>query len=161
MDQGQAKNTENKRNKLIKLIHIGKAKMGLTDEAYRAFLEGVAGKQSCADMTGRQLEAALRAMRRNGFDNAPRRVKPEEQGQATMAQLEYIRGLWQNCARNRSDAALLAFVNRVAHVKALRFLTVHTAQKVILALRDMSAKAAAKAAVKAGYAPGASEAPDG
>ena len=141
MSHGQTKKPQTKRAKLIQLVHIGKGKMAMTDEAYRAFLDGVTGKTSCADMTVRQLEAVLRAMRKHGFDLAPRRVKPEEKGGATMAQLEYIKGMWAKCARNKSDRALLTFVNRIAKVKALRFLTDHTAQKVILALRDMMAKA--------------------
>jgi len=153
MEQGSAKNPRSRRNKLVQLIHIGKAKMALGDDAYRAFLEGVTGKKSCADMGERQLAAVLRAMRRNGFAQLPERVRPEEQGMASLAQLEYVKGMWQKCARNKSDAALSAFVNRVAGVKALRFLTVHTAQKVILALRDMM--------VKAGFDPDTSEAPDG
>ena len=133
--------TENRRNKLIQLIHTGKGKMALTDDTYRVFLEGVTGKQSCAGMTERQLAAVLRAMRKNGFEQKPCRVKPEEKGMATLAQLEYIKGMWQTCARNKSGEALLAFVNRIARVKALRFLTVTAAQKVILALRDMMTKA--------------------
>jgi phage gp16-like protein len=133
--------TKNNKKKLIQLIHIGKGKMGLTDDAYRAFLEGITGKQSCADMSERQLAAVLRAMRKNGFEFLPRRVQPEEKGRATAAQLEYIKGMWQKCARNKSDAALLALVNRIARVKALRFLTVETAQDVILALRDLMTKA--------------------
>jgi hypothetical protein len=153
MDHGQREKTANNRKKLIQLIHIGKGKLALTDEAYRALLAGVSGKQSCADMTGRQLAAVLGAMRRNGFGYAPRRVRPEERGQATLAQLEYIKGMWQRCARNKSDTALLAFVNRIAHVKALRFLTVYTAREVILALRDMM--------VKAGFNPDTSEPLDG
>jgi hypothetical protein len=127
--------------------------MALTEDAYRALLEGVTGKQSCADMTGRQLAAVLGAMRWNGFDGAPRRVRPDERGQATAAQLEYIKGMWQKCARNKSDAALLAFVNRIARVKSLRFLTVRTARNVILALRDMMAGA--------GFDPDTSEPLDG
>ena len=153
MDRGLAKNTQNSRNKLIQLIHIGKANMGLSDDAYRAFLGGVAGKQSCKDMTERQLAAVLRSMRRNGFEQLPQRVKPIEKGRATLEQLEYIKGMWAVCARNKNDAALLAFVNRIAGVKALRFLTVETAQKVILALRDMMAKA--------GFDPDTSEAING
>jgi len=153
MDQGSTKNPQSKRNRLIQLIHVGKAKMALGDDAYRAFLEGVAKKKSCADMSERQLEAVLRAMRRSGFVQLPERVRPEEQGMASPGQLEYIKGMWQKCARNKSDAALLAFVNRIAGVKSLRFLTVNTAQKVILALRDMMAKA--------GFDPDTSEAPDG
>jgi hypothetical protein len=152
MDHGSAKNPQNKRNRLIQLIHIGKAKMALSDDAYRAFLEGITGKKSCADMGVRQLEAVLRAMRRNGFVQLPNRVRPEEQGMASPEQLEYIKGMWQKCARNKNDSALLAFVNRIAGVKSLRFLTVHTSQKVILALRDMM--------VKAGFDPDTSEALD-
>jgi hypothetical protein len=153
MDQGIAENPRNNKNKLIQLIHVGKAKMSLGDDAYRAFLEGVTGKKSCSDMTERQLAALLRAMRSNGFTQIPNRVQPEEQGMANPAQLEYIKGMWQKCARNKNDSALLAFVNRIAGVKSLRFLTVHTAQKVILALRDMMAKA--------GFDPDTSEALDG
>ena len=145
--------TENKRKRLIQLVHIGKGKMELADDAYRAFLEGATGKTSCADMTVRQLESVLRAMRKHGFDAAPRRVKPEEKGGASIAQLEYIKGMWVKCARNKSDKALLAFVNRIAKVKTLRFLTDHTAQKLILALRDMM--------TKAGFDPDTSESLDG
>ena len=133
--------TKNNKKKLTQLIHIGKGKMGLADDAYRAFLEGVTGKRSCADMSERQLAAVLRAMRKNGFEFLPRRVKPEERGGATLKQLEYIKGMWQKCARNTSDEALAGFVNRIARVKTLRFLTVATAQDVILALRDMMVKA--------------------
>jgi phage gp16-like protein len=137
---------KSRRNKLIQLIHVGKSKMGLDDDSYTALLEGVAGKSSCTDMTVRQLEAVLRAMRRNGFPVSPRRVRPDEQGRgrgewATAEQLEYIKGMWAKCARNKSDAALYGFVKRIAHVKALRFLTEDRAKNVILALRDMMAKA--------------------
>ena len=139
--------TENRRKKLIQLIHIGKAKLGMDDGAYRAFLDGICGRDSSAKMTIRQLEQALKAMRNNGFEQTPNRVKPEEKGGATPAQLEYIKGMWAGCARNKSDKALSAFVNRIARVKSLRFLTVHTARDVILALRDMTKKA--------GFDPGA------
>ena len=141
---------ENRRNKLIQLVHIGKQKMGLTEDAYRAFLDGIAGKNSCAAMTVRQLEAALRAMRRHGFPIEARRARPEEKGMASMAQLEYIKGMWAKCARNKSDNALRIFVSRIAKVKSLRFLTADSARGVILALRDMMAKA--------GYDPDTSEA---
>jgi phage gp16-like protein len=128
---------EIKRKKLIQLVHVGKAQLGLDEEDYRALLVGVCGKESAAAMTERQLETVLKAMRKNGFEAAPRRVQSREQGQATVAQLEYIKGMWQQCARNKSDAALGALVKRIAGVDALRFLTVKTAQKVILALQDM------------------------
>jgi phage gp16-like protein len=152
MDRGQAKNTAGRRKKLIQMIHVGKANLGMDDGAYRAFLGGACGKESAARMTIRELESALGAMRKQGFGPGPRRVKPEEQGGANAAQLEYIKGMWQKCARNKSGEALAAFAYRIAGVKPLRFLTVQTAQKVILALRDMM--------VKAGFDPDTSEALD-
>jgi len=149
----RSETTENKRKRLIQLIHIGKAKMGLSDVDYRAFLDGVCGRDSAAKMTVRQLEQALRTMRKNGFDQEPNRVKPEEKGKATLAQLEYIKGMWRKCARNKSDRALYAFVDRIAHVQSLRFLTVYTAREVIFALREMM--------IKAGFDPDTSEALNG
>jgi hypothetical protein len=142
--------SENRRKKLIQLIHIGKGKLGMDEEAYRAFLDGVCGRDSAAQMTVRQLEQALKAMRKNGFEQTLNRVKPEEKGGATLDQLEYIKGMWAVCARNKSDKALTAFIKRIARVDALRFLNVELAQKVILALRDMM--------IKAGFDPDTSEA---
>jgi phage gp16-like protein len=135
----------NSRRKLIQLIHIGKAKLGLTEEAYRAFLGGVTGKQSCAEMDEIQLSDVLRTMRRNGFDQLPQatrkrqRTQPEVKGMATPAQLAYIRGMWKKCARNKSEEALLAFVGRIAHVRTMHSLTTLGAKDVILALRKMQA----------------------
>jgi len=133
--------SENRRKKLIQLIHIGKAELGMNDEAYRVFLSGHCGRDSAAKMTIRQLEQVLKALRNNGFTQTPNRVRQEEKGRATSAQLEYIKGMWQKCARNKSEAALAAFVKRIARVDALRFLDVELARKVILALREMMFKA--------------------
>ena len=136
-----AETAENRRKKLIQMIHIGKARMGLTDGAYQAFPEGVCGKQSCADMSVRQLETALRVMRKNGFERKPRRVKPEEQGMANASQLEYIKGMRAVCARNKSGQALGKMIKRTAGADNIRFLNISGAQKVIPALRDMMEKA--------------------
>jgi phage gp16-like protein len=142
---------DERRKKLIQLVHVGRSKLGWDDAAYRAFLSGVCGKESAADMTVRELNAALAAMRKAGFVSRPGRVKPVETGRASAEQLEYIKGMWQVCARNKEEYALLKFVKRIAHVDAFRFLTVRSAQDVILALRDMM--------TKAGYDPDTSEKP--
>lgn len=132
---------DERRKKLIQLIHAGKAKLGWDEEAYRAFLWGLTGKDSAALLGIRELERVLKEMRRLGFAERPVRVRREEKGRATYGQLEYIKGMWAVCARNKSERALAAFVKRVARVDALRFLTVLTAQEIILALRDMMEKA--------------------
>jgi hypothetical protein len=133
--------SENRRKKLIRLIHIGKGKLGFDDEAYRAFLYGECGKNSSSGMTIRELEKTLKSMRSLGFNQYPSRVTPNEKGSATKEQLEYIKGMWRKCARNKNDNALTAFVKRIVGVGALRFLNVPLAQKVILALREMMFKA--------------------
>ena len=138
-----------RRKKLIKAVHTGKRALGWDDEAYRAFLWGTTGKESAAMLNERELANVLEGMRRAGFAERPLRVRPEERGRATAAQLEYIKGMWAVCARSKSGASMLKFVKRIAHVGALRFLTAGTARDVILALRDMMAKA--------GYDPDTSE----
>jgi phage gp16-like protein len=81
--------TENRRKKLIQIIHIGKGKLGMNDEAYRAFLSGIVGKESCTEMTVRQLETTFRAMRQSGFVTYTKsRVSDIEHGKATLQQLE-------------------------------------------------------------------------
>jgi hypothetical protein len=143
------KMTEAGRKKLIKVIHTGKAQLGWDEDAYRAFLWGVTGKESAALLNGKELANVLDGMRQAGFAAKPCRVKPEERGRATLSQLEYIKGMWSVCARNKSEGALLSFVRRIGRVDALRFLDVETAQAVILVLRDIM--------IKAGYDPDTSK----
>jgi hypothetical protein len=73
-------------------------------------------------------------------------LKEEEIGQASPGQLAYIKGLWALAARVKTDKALAAFIKRIAHVDDIRFLDARSAGKVILAVRDIAAKA--------GYDPG-------
>jgi len=144
MGQRQAKNPQGRRAKLIQLIHVGRGKLALTDDAYRALLQGVCGKDSCADMAIPELEDAMKALRRAGFRVRVQKKLPlrrEDVGRATEDQLAYIKGMWELVAVHKTEKALNAFIRRVARVDSIRFLNVRGAQKVILALRDMMAKA--------------------
>lgn len=146
MDQGQEKNRQTRRSKLIQLIHIARGKLALTEDAYRALLQGASGKDSCSEMTIPELEDVMKAMRRTGFRVRKRLpLRPENIGEATREQLEYIKGMWELASKYKTERALNAFIRRVAKVDDIRFLDVHGAQKVILALRAMM--------VKAGYDP--------
>ena len=147
MNHGQTKNPQSKRSKFIQLIHVGRNKLALGDDAYRAILQGVSGKNSCTDMTILELEEAMKALRRMGFrvrKHLP--LSPENIGEASREQLEYIKGMWELAAICKTEKALNAFIRRVVKVDNIRFLNVQGAQKVILALRDMMKKA--------GYDPG-------
>jgi hypothetical protein len=142
MGPGPAKNSKNRRSKLIQLIHIGRAKLGLNDDAYRALLDGAAGKDSCAGMTIPELERTLRAVKAAGFTIQKKLpLKQGEIGEANPEQLSYIKGMWELAARVKTEKALNTFIRRIVHVDDIRFLDVASAQKVILALRDMMARA--------------------
>jgi hypothetical protein len=142
MGQRQLKNTGERRLKLIRLIHVGRNKLAIADDGYRALLRGVCGKESCADMTIPELDRALKALKAAGFRMEKKMpLREEETGRASVLQLEYIKGMWELAARNKTETALNGFINRLVHVSHIRFLDVHSAQKVILALRDIMEKA--------------------
>jgi hypothetical protein len=146
MDHGQTVKPHDRRQKLIQLIHIGRNKLALTDDAYRAMLRGVSGKDSCSAMTMAELDRALKAIKSAGFRVEKKiPLKNEEIGMANPDQLSYIKGMWELVGRYKAEWALNSFINRIAHVKTMRFLDVKGAQKVITALRAMM--------VKAGYDP--------
>ncbi|MDR3247163.1 MAG: regulatory protein GemA [Treponema sp.] len=133
---------KNRRSKLIQLIHIGRAKLALPEDAYRALLLGASGKDSCTGMTIPELERTLKAIKKAGFTVKKRLpLKPGDIGGATVEQLSYIKGMWELAARVKTEQALNSFIRRVAHVDDIRFLEVASAQKVILAIRDMLARA--------------------
>ena len=134
-----------KKGQLIRLIHVGKQKIGLTEEEYRALLEGITGKTSSTELTITELEAVLKALKSLGFQVKKMAASAEEVGRATAEQIQYIKGLWELSARVKTEAALNRFIKRITGVPYLRWLDVNTAQKVILAVRDI--------AVQAGYDP--------
>jgi hypothetical protein len=97
-------------------------------------------------MTIPQLNQALKVIKNVGFEIQKKLpLRPEDIGNATPEQLEYIKGMWELAAVYKTEKALNAFIRRVAKVDNIRFLNVQGAQKVILALRAMM--------VKAGYDP--------
>ena len=59
------------RNALIAKIKIAQKELGMADEAYRAMLLRVTGKNSCAAMDTGELEAVLAEMVRFGFAPKP------------------------------------------------------------------------------------------
>jgi Mu-like prophage fluMu protein gp16 len=134
-----------KKGQLIRLIHVGRQKVGLDEEAYRALLAGTTGKTSSTELSIAELEAVLKAFKRLGFQVKKMAARAEEVGRATAEQIDYIKGLWELSARVKTEAALNRFIKRITGVPYLRWLDVKTAQKVILAVRDI--------AVQAGYDP--------
>jgi hypothetical protein len=68
-------------------------------------------------------------------------LKKVEIGPANAEHHSYNQGMWEQAARSKTEKALSPIIRRIAHVDDIRFLGVKDAQKVIIALRVMMAKA--------------------
>ena len=130
------------RSKIIQLIHIAKSQIGLYDEDYRAVLESTAKKSSCSEMSVFELNEVLKAMKKLGFKVKKMETREEEIGWDTSKeQMDYIRGLWELVARDKSERALYRFIKRITNADHPRFMNATGAQKVIIALRKMMTNA--------------------
>lgn len=130
----------NKKLNLIKLIHVGKTKLGLDDELYRDILSSTTGKTSSKELNIAQLEAVLDRMKQLGFvvDSKP---KSEVKNLASDPQSKLIRHLWLQLhaagqVRNKDEKALAKFVENKVGVSALQFLSSHNADMIITHLRQ-------------------------
>ncbi|WP_151792492.1 gp16 family protein [Acinetobacter seifertii] len=130
----------NKKANLIKLIHVGKTRLGLDDELYRDILSSTTGKTSSKDLNLAQLEAVLDRMKQLGFvvDSKP---KSEVKNLASDPQSKLIRHLWLQLhaagqVRNKDEKALAKFVENKVGVSALQFLSSHHADMIINHLRQ-------------------------
>ncbi|MCG8991482.1 regulatory protein GemA [Laribacter hongkongensis] len=126
------------RQRLIKLIHVAKRDLALDDDSYRTILQRIGKKTSAADLTVPELEKVLEHMKRSGFKV---RSKKGDRPQASDDQSKMIRGLWLELAgmevvRNSSEAALGAFVKRMAKVDTLQWLSTEQASQVIEHLKE-------------------------
>lgn len=132
---------KSKKDNLIRLIHVGKTKVRLSDSEYRHLLYSTTGKSSSLAMNLSELEAVLKAIKGLGFKVKTMPVKPEDVGRASFEQINYIKGLWELSARVKTEAALNAFVKKITGVPFLGWLDKKDAQKVILAVREIATNA--------------------
>lgn len=123
-------------SKLTSAIHVAKAHLGMDDDTYRAFLQSVTGKQSCAKMDNQELWRVMEALKKLGFTKTN-----ANKGSPLPAdpQSKKIRALWIAMAdagivRNRSEAALEQYVKRITG-QNLKGCTVKQCQTVIETLK--------------------------
>ena len=98
-----------KKGQLIRLIHVGRQKVGLDEEAYRALLAGITGKTSSTELTITELEAVLKALKSLGFQVKKMTARAEEVGRATAEQIQYIKGLWELSSRVKNGSGSQPF----------------------------------------------------
>ena len=81
--------------RLIRLIHIAKQQVGMSDNDYRALLANVSrGKTSSKDLTAEQLETVLRHIKAQGFMPAVATTGGQILRHSQPEQLKKIRSLW-------------------------------------------------------------------
>ena len=113
---------------LIRAVQTGRRKLDLSDEEYRALLEGVSGKTSTKELHALQLKEVLRRMRKAGFHTA------------TDLQLRKIRSLWfrmhdEGVVRSKSEQSIAAYIRRITR-KDVRNCSVKDLQRVIETLKQ-------------------------
>lgn len=123
--------------KLVKALQTGKRALGMTDDEYRAMLNGICGKESSKDMDEGELKKALATMRRLGF-------KP-----VYTSQMNLVRHLWlamheEGMVKAKSDSAIDTYTKRITG-SALRDCAPTQVQKVIETLKKWIARLEDKA----------------
>ncbi|MAS94371.1 MAG: GemA protein [Verrucomicrobiales bacterium] len=129
----------------IALLHVAKAKLGLSDAEYRTALVHLAGVTTSTELDTSGFEAVLGFFQYMGFaplsargaNYGPRR------GMASFAQIELIRTLWHEYTGGQAgEEELTKWLERCWKISSMRFLKAETAPKVITALKAMKARAA-------------------
>lgn len=96
-----------RRNRLAAL-HCARRDLGLDEDPYRDLLERVGGKRSAADLSDRQLDRVLGEMTRLGWK--PDHKSRMRQGRTQLGR--YMRALWKEVSRERTEASLQAMIRR-------------------------------------------------
>lgn len=125
------------RQRLIKLVHVGKRELGMSMDAYRDTLQAITGKRSASDLSALELERVLGKFKAAGF-----KVKgqPEQRRPAATPLAHKIRALWAELhqvgkVRDPSAAALDLWIKRETKIEALAWLDVATAGGVVERLK--------------------------
>lgn len=119
-------------------IHVAKKQLGLDEDTYRDVLVRVTGKNSLRDMSEGERQSVVSELRDRGFKTAPKGL---EGPFAKKLQALWI-GAWNlGIVRDKTDAAMLAFVKRQTNIDHTRFLlNAEDARKAVEALKSWMAR---------------------
>lgn len=131
---------EQYKKSLITKIQIVKHNVFMNDEDRKEFILSRFGVNSTTKLTIDQLKHLLDFCNRKVGD-IPMLHKIEEKELITQAQVEKIRVVWREKAKDKSETALLNFVKRVSRyeLERLEDLLKGKATKVIVALESLKA----------------------
>lgn len=128
--------------KCISLIHVAKARLGLTDDLYRKILLHYGGVASSRDLDHDGFALVMEAFDLLGFKSDFKRANfGTRPGMATARQVALIRELWAEYTDgDGTEASLGKWLERTFKVSSLRFVTAPMAPKAITALKRMKVR---------------------
>lgn len=151
------------KQRLIRLIHVAKTQLMMSDADYRTLLANVScGKTCSTKLSIAELELAIRAMKAKGFvvttkqnSAAKPDIKVRPAHEAVDAQIKKIRALWLTLhdlgeVRSPSELSLAKFVKRMTGVDYHGWLDSDNAIKVIEHLKEWEKRALKKTGVASG-----------
>jgi hypothetical protein len=143
------------RKRLLARLHMAKAERGLDDETYRDLLERETGARSAKDLDTDALARVLDHITGSGVAAAGRPSAVVATGiYAPKLKALWLSGWHLGVVRNRTDAALIAFVKRQTGLEHTRFLREPAAaRKAVEALKAWLARDAGVAWGEAGDNP--------
>lgn len=131
------------------IIHIAKAQLGLEEDAYRALLVRVTGKNSAGAMTEAERQAVIAELKRRGFKVQAKAKSHRKASEKAWVRLIYA--LWRSIGEkggieDASVEALRSFVKKRTGVADPEWLTYKDADPLIRALKAMEARTKVAAA---------------
>lgn len=141
----KSKPGSDRRNQLIRLIHVARRELSMQDDDYRAMLAGMpalGGRTSSADLGINGLELVLQALKNKGFkvrargpENTPQTRKLASDPKSKLARHLWLRLRDMNELRDASEKALNSYVQHLTGVADLAWLDSKQADKVIDSLK--------------------------
>lgn len=134
----------NRAQQLKAKIHIAKKDLALDDDTYRQMLVTITGKNSCAEMSDRQLVAVLESLKARGWRPTKKRKvspksrhkKPGEKSLADKLRAQWIQMHEKGLLRDGSEKALGNYCHRMVRKHSPDWLTAWEAQQVIESLKQ-------------------------
>lgn len=125
-------------------IHVARKQLGLDDDVARDLYQRVTGKRSLRDCSTDEHQRIVEELRRQGFSKTAKGSRKRLEGRfAAKLQALWIAAFNLGIARNRDDAALIAFVKRQTGIDHVRFVRdAGDASKAIEALKAWMAREA-------------------
>ena len=129
-----------RRQSLIRLIHVAKRDLQMAEDTYRDLLQSIGNASSSSELSDSKLEKVLEHMKRAGFKvRSKRAAAPEKRPSRPLAadpESKKIRALWLflhqlGAVKNPSEAALAAYVKRIAGIDALQWASSAQAERII------------------------------